>query len=89
MGPDVVCTSCHRLTYKVNVVPCNKSKYTKASDELLDQVFEHSYSSTDSKQWLCKTCDSVLSRGNMPAHAKANNLQLDDIPVEHVHSECP
>ena len=55
MGPDFVCTSCHRLMYKANVVPCNKSKYTKASDELLDQVFEHSYSSSDGKQWLCKT----------------------------------
>ena len=79
MGPDFVCTSCHRLMYKANVVPCNKSKYTKASGELLDQVFEHSYSSTDGKQWLCKTCDSASSRDNMPAQAKTNNLQLDDI----------
>ena len=84
MGPDFVCTSCHRLMYKANVVPCNKSKYTKASDELLDQVFcvQHSYTSTDGKQWLCKTCHSALCRGSMPVQAKANNLQLDNIPVE-------
>ena len=27
-GPDYVCTSCHRMMYKENVVVCNKSKYT-------------------------------------------------------------
>ena len=25
-GPDYVCTSCHRMMYKENVVVCNKSK---------------------------------------------------------------
>ena len=82
MGPDFVCCSCHRLMYKANVVSCNKFKYTKASVELLDQVVKYSYSSTDGKQWLCKTCNGALSRGHMPAQAKANNLHLDDIPFE-------
>ena len=31
MGPDFVCTCCHRMMYKQNVVPCNKLKYIKAS----------------------------------------------------------
>ena len=39
MGPDYVCTCCHRMMYKQNVVVCNKSKYSKASNELLEQVF--------------------------------------------------
>ena len=38
MGPDFVCVCCHCLMYKQNLVPCNKSKYTKASNELLDHV---------------------------------------------------
>ena len=84
MGPDYVCTICHRLMYKQTVVPCNKSKYTKASNDLLEQVFcaDYSYTSSDGRQWLCRTCDSSLLRGKMPVQAKANNLQLDPIPEE-------
>ena len=84
MGPDYVCTVCHRMMYKQNVIPCSTTKYTKASDELLEQTFcpEHSYISSDGKQWLCRTCDSALTRGNMPVQAKANHLQLDPIPDE-------
>ena len=52
MGPDYVYTCCHRMMYKQNVVPYKKSKYTKASNELLDQVFcaEHNYISNDGNQ---------------------------------------
>lgn len=84
LGPECVCVCCHRIMYRQNVVPCNKRKYTKASNELLEQVFcaEHSYISTDGKQWVCKTCDRALTRGNMPLQAKANGLQLNAIPPE-------
>ena len=84
LGPDFVCTCCHRMMYKQNVVPCSTSKYSKASKELLNQVFcaEHSYMSNDGNLWLCSSCDLALSRGNMPVQAKANNLQLDEVPVE-------
>ena len=34
------------------------------------------------KKWLCKTCDTALSRGNMPVQAKANCLQFDPISDE-------
>ena len=47
MGPDFVCTVFHRMMYKQNVA-CNKSKYTKASDELLEQVFCADFSYTSS-----------------------------------------
>ena len=82
MGPDFVCTVCHRMMYKQNVVPCNTSKHTKASNDLLEQVFctEYGYTSSDGKQWLCNTCDNALSRGKMPVQAKANYFQLDPIP---------
>ena len=78
MGSDCVCTVCHRIMYKQHV-SFNKSKY---SCELLEQVFhlEYSYISVDGKQWVCRTCDSALSRGNMLVQAKANCLQLDPIP---------
>ena len=81
-GPEFVCICCHRLMYKQTVIPCTGSKYTKASNELLMQVFsaEHNYISSDGKQWICKTCDAALKRGNMPLQAKANGLQLCPIP---------
>ena len=34
------------------------------------------------KQWICKTCHNALKRGVLPARAKANDLYLDNIPVE-------
>ncbi len=34
-GPEYVCTCCHHLMYKQTVIPYTKSKYTKASSELL------------------------------------------------------
>ena len=73
-GPEFVCTCCHRMMYKQTVVPYNRTKYIKASNELLEQVFntEHNYISSDGKQWVCKTCNAALKRGNMPLQAKAN-----------------
>ena len=81
-GPEFVCTHCHRLMYKQTVIPCTRSKYTKAGNEFLMQVFsaEHNYISSDGKQWICKACDAALKRGNMPLQAKANGLQLCSMP---------
>ena len=81
-GPEFVCTCCHRLMYKQTVIRCTKSKYTKASNELLEQIFsaENNYISSDGKQWICKTCDGALKKGNMPLQARANGLQLCPIP---------
>ena len=31
IGPDYVCTCCHRMMYRKSVIQCNKEKYTKAS----------------------------------------------------------
>ena len=75
---------CHRMMYKQTVVPYNKSKYVKASDEILERVFcaEQNYISSDGKRWICKTCDGALTRGNMPLQAMANGLQQTPVPHE-------
>ena len=79
IGPDYVCTSCHRMLYKHTVVQFKPSKYTKASSELLDKLSEHAYvSKIHGKQWVCKTCDGSLSRDVIPTQAKANGMELDD-----------
>ena len=41
-----------------------------------------SHISNDGKEWICKTCDRALARGSMPLQAKANGLQLPEIPPE-------
>ena len=65
VGPEYVCTCCHHMMYKV---PCNRSKYAKASNEMLKQVSsnENKYITFECNLWVCKTCDRTLSRGNMP-----------------------
>ena len=84
LGPDYVCTCCHRMMYRKSVIPCNKAKYTKAGADAVQKVFsaDLSYISFDGKQWVCRTCDRTLKRGNMPLQAKANGLQLCQVPPE-------
>ena len=84
LGPECVCVCCNRIMYRQNVVSFNKFKYIKVTKELLEQMFpsQNSYVSSDGKQWVCKTCDGSLSKGNMPVQAKANGLQLCSIPPE-------
>ena len=78
LGPDYVCTCCHRMMYRKSVILCNKAKYTKAGADVVQKVFSADlrYISFDGKQWVCRTCDRTLKRGNMPLQAKANGLQL-------------
>lgn len=70
VGPEFVCTSCHRMMYRLSVDQLNKDKCTKASDELLHKVFsaQHKYVHSDGKELVCKTCNGALNRGNMPLH---------------------
>lgn len=55
---NVMLSSC--MMYKQNVVPCNKLKYTKAGDEVIDSG-DYDYTSADGKKWICTACDHALS----------------------------
>ena len=68
LGPEFVCTCCHRMMY--SVVAFNKVKYTKTSTDVLHKVFspDYSYISFGGKEWICKTCDRALRRGCMSLH---------------------
>ena len=70
--------------YRQTVLPLNKDRYKKASKPLLDIVVGDSllYASFNGAYWMCTTCDSALSRGNMPVQSIANNLTLSSIPPE-------
>ena len=77
-GPDYVCVCCNQLMYRKTVHEFQVSKYDKAPGKF---VIPECISAQD-KQWICKTCHNALKRGLLPAQAKANNLDVDDIPVE-------
>ena len=78
-GPDYICTCCHRLMYRKTVLEFKISKYPKGPQEFTTMI---GCTSAKDKVWVCKTCDYALRRGRMPAQAKANNLDLDEIPTE-------
>ena len=69
---------CNRLMYHKTVQQFKEFNYNKAPSEF---VMPKSVSAQD-KEWICKTCHRALKRGVLPAQAKANNLNLGDIPVE-------
>ena len=77
-GPDYVCVSCNGLMYRKTVQEFRVSKYDRAPSEF---VAPESVNVQD-KQWICKTCHNAFKRGVLRAQAKANNLDLDNIPVE-------
>ena len=77
-----MCTCCHRMLYRHSVIGFKPIKYSKASLELLGELCEHIYVTSEGKQWVCKTCDGALSRGNLPVQAKANGMELDNGPAE-------
>ena len=60
----------------------NVHKYSRCSAEVLQNVFgeDSSYTCSSGKQWVCRTCDAILTRGNIPVQALANGFKLPSIP---------
>ena len=66
--------------YRKTVIEFKVTKYSKAPDDFTVIVPD-----AGTKQWICKTCDicdNALKQRKFPAQAKANNLDLEDIPSE-------
>ena len=74
-GPFYTCAVCHRLLYRKTVVILKKEKYN------LQDLFTGKLS-FDGKQYICKTCDLRISKGQVPCQALHNNLAIDEIPPE-------
>jgi hypothetical protein len=74
-GPDYTCACCNRLMYRKTVIEFKISKYSKVPEEF-------TVPDSGTKQWMCKTCVHGLKRGKLPAQAKANKLDLEDILSE-------
>ena len=83
IGPEYICTICHRMLYRQTVVLFHKEKLTKLTPDFVENVVDpYLKESAEGKTWICTTCKGCLSKGRMPAQAKANSLQLDQIPEE-------
>ena len=60
---------------------CNPAKYSKCSENCVFKA-DLRYVCDTGSEWVCKTCDRALKRGVMLMQAKANGLQLPDIPTQ-------
>ena len=74
-GPYYICSVCNRILYRKSVLILLKSKYNS-------QHFFTNTKSFDGKEYICKTCHSKVSKGNLPCQAVYNNLYVDNIPQE-------
>ena len=92
--PEYVCSVCHRLLFRKQVLKCNKAKYETSSSKTrlartcINDNMEHKSNDSSVQRksrvdmYICHTCDRHLSSGKMPAEACANGLQLQPIPHE-------
>ena len=90
-GPEYVCCVCLKLLFENQVKKCIKVQYKNKS--CINEKYLH-ICCDDCKTecqlakspmhslWICFTCHRKLVKGEIPAEASVNNLELDDIPEE-------
>ena len=90
-GPEYVCCVCLKLLFEKQVKKCIKAQYQNQS--CIIEKYVHICSSECKTEcqlaksplrclWICFTCHRKLVKGEIPAEASVNNLELDDIPEE-------
>ena len=79
---DYICSSCHRMMYRITVRRLDDTQYVKAPTKIVNNVLRYRLKSGNGKEWICRTCHNCLKRGKMPAQSKANMfLSLPQQPV--------
>ncbi|XP_041961680.1 uncharacterized protein LOC121719960 [Alosa sapidissima] len=97
-GPEYVCSVCHRLLFRKQVVKCKRHCYERKGAEvtaLANRCITLQYvcdveceqkcnfsDSPSSKLWICHTCHRKILGGKLPEESVTNNMHLDDIPAE-------
>ncbi|XP_072768833.1 uncharacterized protein [Nerophis lumbriciformis] len=96
-GPDFVCSVCHRLQFKYQVLRCEREVYAArlATAGIANNcISEHYLHSCDNcvepcpivesrgQLWICFTCHSKISKGQFPAECWNNNLAVHPISPE-------
>ena len=74
-GPYYICSVCNRILYRKTVIQLKKNKYS------IQHLFTEKRS-FDNIEYICKTCNSKLSKGQVPCQAVYNKLMVDEIPIE-------
>lgn len=74
-GPFYTCTVCNRLLYRKSVTQVKEAKYST-------RFLLTNKKSFDKKEYICKTCDLKVSKGQVPCQAVYNKLLVDEIPAE-------
>ncbi|XP_063411255.1 uncharacterized protein LOC134694188 [Mytilus trossulus] len=97
-GPEFVCACCFRLCFENQVVQCKRELYKPGSakaiaDTCISEKYLHICSNECRDEclfkqtnrvtlWICYTCHRKILKGKIPAESFANNLALEDIPLE-------
>ncbi|XP_066283397.1 uncharacterized protein [Branchiostoma lanceolatum] len=97
MGPEYVCTVCHRLLFRKQVVICNRSnsKYVQAVNHCFTGTYVHqcnldcspnacpTANSSRGREWICHCCHRhLLSKKTIPYEAQSNKMEVPVIPPE-------
>ncbi|XP_066264724.1 uncharacterized protein [Branchiostoma lanceolatum] len=97
MGPECVCTVCHRLLFRKQVVICDRSnsKYVQAVNHCLTGTYVHQCNSdcipnacptaksSRGREWICYCCHRhLLAKKTIPYEAQSNKMKLPEIPPE-------
>ncbi|CAG2247573.1 unnamed protein product [Mytilus edulis] len=97
-GPEFVCSCCFRLFFENQVVQCKRELYKPGcgkdiADICISEKYLHRCSeeckdeclyqgASRATLWICYTCHRKILKGKIPAESFANNLALEDIPLE-------
>ena len=81
-GSAFICVVCNRCLHKSNVVSFVSEKY---SSEISHDV-NTDVRSFDENRYICRTCNTKLTKNNVPCQAVYNSLETDDMPDVNVCS---
>ncbi|XP_078669841.1 uncharacterized protein LOC144910517 [Branchiostoma floridae x Branchiostoma belcheri] len=94
-GPEYVCTVCHRLLFRDQVVICHKEKYVPDVHFCLTGKYIHEcnencspnacsiVNTSKGKEWVCHCCHEHLrKKKTIPFEAQSNRMKLPEIPPE-------
>ena len=90
-GPEYICCVCLKLLFENQVKKCIKTQYK--CKLCINETYVHICNSECKTEcelaksprhclWICFTCHRKLVKGEIPAEASINNLELDDIPEQ-------
>ncbi|XP_066288772.1 uncharacterized protein [Branchiostoma lanceolatum] len=92
-GLKHVCTVCHKIFFRSQVVVCDRSKFDSSVHGCLTGEYVHKCNKectrqpcpkvkSHGKEWICYTCKGYLLKKKIPAQAQTNKMSLPEIPPQ-------